>query len=258
MPATPTSPLAPSRLLGASAAELKFRIQGGEHDGRILRITGAKCTIGSARGCTLRLRGYGIEPLHCLILAGRNGTVVRRNSPRTYLNGGIFEDIALKTGDMLRVGPVELAVVACPQAIGASQSSSTAQQQPLQEPAEPAELAELKREQQRLTTELAAMGEELRAAREQLKQARQDAGEPPAENTRLVNQLREQYAEALQRFLDQRAAALVREEKLQDELNRAQQHAQDHETRFAERETAWQKQLATQRQEVSSLQQAIA
>ena len=254
MPATPTSSVTPSRLLGASAAELKFRIQGGEHDGRILRITGPKCTIGSARGCTLRLRGYGIEPLHCLILAGRNGTVIRRNSPRTYLNGGTFQDAELKAGDILRVGPVELAVVACPKAVSSSQSSSTIRQQPVQEPAE---LADLKREQQRLTSELATMGEELRAAREQLKQARQDNGEPSAENTRLVTQLREQYAEALQRFLDQRAAALIREEELQDELNRAQQHAQDEDTRFAQREAAWQKQLEDQRQDVSALQQAM-
>src|SRR6476659_2164106 len=148
MPATPTLPIVPSRLLGASAAELKFRIQGGAHDGRILRIPGAKCTIGSARGCTLRLRGYGIEPLHCLILAGKNGTVVRRNSPRTYLNGGTFQDAVLKAGDLLRVGPVELAVVACPQAAGGPQTSSTVRQQPIQESAE---LADLKREQLRLT-----------------------------------------------------------------------------------------------------------
>ncbi|MCE9525052.1 MAG: FHA domain-containing protein, partial [Planctomycetales bacterium] len=105
-----------SRLLGAPSGELRFRVQGGEHHGRTLRITSSKCSIGSARGCTLRLRGESIEPLHCLILTGKNGTIVRRNSHRTYLNGGPFEDAAVKIGDILRLGPVELAVVACPQA----------------------------------------------------------------------------------------------------------------------------------------------
>ena len=51
---TPSS-AAPSRLLGTPASELKFRVQGGEHHGRMLRISAAKCSIGSARGCTLRL-----------------------------------------------------------------------------------------------------------------------------------------------------------------------------------------------------------
>ena len=116
MPATHSpSSAVPSRLLGTPVGDLKLRVQGGEHHGRILRISAAKCSVGSAPGCTLRLRGDGIDPLHCLILSGKNGTIVRRNSPRTYLNGGPFEDALLNPGDILRVGPVELVVVTCRQ-----------------------------------------------------------------------------------------------------------------------------------------------
>ncbi len=97
-----------------TTSELRFQIRGGEHHGRILRIASLKCSIGSAAGCTLRLRGQGIQPLHCLIICGRNGTVVRRSSPHTYLNGGAFTDALLKSGDILRIANVELVVVACP------------------------------------------------------------------------------------------------------------------------------------------------
>src|SRR5688572_23238972 len=164
---TPVS-TAPSRLLGTSVAELTFRIQGGEHHGRILRITAAKCSIGSAAGCTLRLRRNDIEPLHCLILSGRNGTIIRRNSPRTYLNGGPFEDAVLQTGDVLRVGSIELEVLSCPQAV------SSLPPQPVREPVE---AGYDKQEQQRLSAELAAVGEQLLHAREQLEQARQSSEE---------------------------------------------------------------------------------
>ncbi|MGI8982297.1 MAG: FHA domain-containing protein [Pirellulaceae bacterium] len=208
---TPVS-AAPSRLLGTRAAELTFRIQGGEHHGRILRIVAAKCSIGSAPGCTLRLRRSDIEPLHCLILSGRNGTIIRRNSPRTYLNGGPFEDAVLHAGDMLRVGSIELEVVACPQAVSSLRS------QPIQEPAE---AGYDKQEQQRLSTELAAMSEQLLHAREQLEQTRQSSAEQREQHTRSVNQLREQYEQRLEGFLSpqrvERAESAAQLEKLQTE-----------------------------------------
>jgi chromosome segregation ATPase len=164
------------------------------------------------------------------------------------LNGGSFADSPLQAGDVLRVGPVELAVMACPQARSGSQGLGTIRQQPVQEPAD---FAEVKREQQRHAAELAAMGEELRAAREQLEQARQGNGEASVEHTPRVNQLREQYAEALERFLNQqreeRKAVAAREEQLQKELSQAQQNARDQERLFAEREAALQRQLAGQR-----------
>ncbi len=208
---TPVS-AAPSRLLGIPIAELKFRIQGGEHHGRILRIAAAKCSIGSAPGCTLRLRRDDIEPLHCLILCGRNGAIIRRNSSRTYLNGGPFEDATLHAGDLLRVGSIELEVVACPQAV------NSLRPQPVQKPAQ----ADYnKQEQQRQSAELAAMGEQLLAAREQLEQARRGSAEACEEHTREVNQLREELRQGQEKSLSQqqevRAEGVAQLEQLRSE-----------------------------------------
>jgi chromosome segregation ATPase len=103
-----------SRLLGIPSGELSFSILTGEHQGRQVRIGGAKCTIGSGRGCTLRLRARGVAPLHCWILRGAGGTIVRRRHRDTQLNGCTFEDSILAPGDRLRIGSVELEVTTCP------------------------------------------------------------------------------------------------------------------------------------------------
>jgi hypothetical protein len=62
--------------------------------------------------CTLRLRSRAVGPLHCLVLRGPGGTLVRRWSPDTRLNGSAFTDAPLLPGDCLNVGPIDLEVVA--------------------------------------------------------------------------------------------------------------------------------------------------
>jgi Inner membrane component of T3SS, cytoplasmic domain len=229
----------PSRLLGTLSTELKFRIQGGEHHGRLLRIAAAKCTIGSAPGCTLRLRGEDVEPLHCLIVSGRNGTIIRRNSPRTYLNGGPFEDAALQIGDVLRIGSIELLVVVCQQA-------AEIHQLPRAQVVE--ETAGHKQEQQRLAEELAAMGEQLLAVQTLLEEARQGFAQKSEGHSQSVNQLREQR--------EARTESLAREEQLQNELREAQQKQSGLETRLREKEVALQQQAEIHSREVLDLQQA--
>ncbi len=95
--------------LGGNA--LALRICTEAHRGRILRLKAAKCSIGSAAQCTLRLRARGVAPMHCLILRGPGGTVVRRWSSDTFLNDQAFADAALTAGDRLRLGPVEVEVL---------------------------------------------------------------------------------------------------------------------------------------------------
>jgi hypothetical protein len=94
-----------------ASGELAFRVCGTEHDGRIVRLHARKCTIGSGESCTLRLRARGIEPLHCVIIRGEQGTAVRRWSPRTRLNGGVFLDAPLHRGDRIGMGPLELELI---------------------------------------------------------------------------------------------------------------------------------------------------
>lgn len=90
---------------------LALRVLGSEHHGRVLRIQAPKCTIGSAVGCTLRLKAPGVRDVHCLVLRGPGGLVVRSWSPDTRLNGQTVTDAPLHAGDHLAIGPVELEVL---------------------------------------------------------------------------------------------------------------------------------------------------
>jgi hypothetical protein len=101
-------------LQGVPAGELCLRIVGTARDGQIVRIASPKCTIGSAKGCSLRLRANGVRPMHCLVLCGPRGTVARAWAPNTRLNGHDFTDAPLVDGDRLKVGPIELEVMAVP------------------------------------------------------------------------------------------------------------------------------------------------
>src|SRR5688572_17832663 len=106
-------PIAQPSLFLTDCGSLTLRVRGSVHDGRLIRIRSAKCTVGSAPGCTLRLRADGVEPLHCWVLRGRSGAVIRRIRGAATLNGGTFDESTLCSGDRLRVGAVELEVVGC-------------------------------------------------------------------------------------------------------------------------------------------------
>lgn len=98
-------------LLGQPTDELALRVCGGPRDGHIVRLASPRCSVGSSDRCTLRLRGPGIRPLHCVILRGTERTVVRRWSPDTLLNGRDFTDAPLALGDQLTIGPILFEIV---------------------------------------------------------------------------------------------------------------------------------------------------
>jgi predicted nucleic acid-binding Zn-ribbon protein len=93
--------------------EMTLRVHGPGQEPRVVRIRSPKCTVGSAPGCTLRVRAAGVGRLHCWILRGSHGTVVRRLHGAAMLNGGQFDEALLTPGDRLRVGSVELEIVEC-------------------------------------------------------------------------------------------------------------------------------------------------
>ena len=101
-------------LLGNPGGELALQIRGGEHDGRVLKLSATKCTIGSAPDCTLRLHGSIFQPVHCLILRGASGTGIRRWAPDTRLNGRPFLDAPLSVGDNLSIAGLDFEVIAVP------------------------------------------------------------------------------------------------------------------------------------------------
>jgi hypothetical protein len=98
-------------VLGRKSGELILRVCGSSRHGQIVRLKSNKCTIGSESNCTLRLRCRGVEPVHCLILRGSAGTVVRRWSRDTRLNGQTFSDAPLRGGDRLSIGPIDLEII---------------------------------------------------------------------------------------------------------------------------------------------------
>lgn len=252
---TSFGPSASSKLLGAPASELKFRIQGGEHHGRCIRIAGAKCTIGSAAGCTLRLRRSDIDPLHCLILTGRNGTVVRRNSSRTYLNGGAFEDSLLQAGDVLRLGSLELVVVSCPPIADPRLPKGPPVSTPADDLSGPTRL-----DLEAQITRAREQADEQTNRLEKLLQERQ------ADNSRLgeeVAALNEQLRAAREQQDAMRSTSLEREELQRREIEQARQLAAEGECRLAERENTSQQladasssEIANLRRELASLQES--
>ena len=91
--------------------QLVLHVCGSTRDGQIIRLRSPKCTVGSGPRCTLRLAAGGVAPLHCLILRGPAGAVVRRWSADTRLNGQAFTDAELVPGDRLSIGSIELEVL---------------------------------------------------------------------------------------------------------------------------------------------------
>ncbi|MEN6458300.1 MAG: FHA domain-containing protein [Thermoguttaceae bacterium] len=94
-----------------AAGHLLMRVSSPSRRGQLVRLGAAKCTIGSGRQCTLRLRSPGVAPMHCLVLRGSRATIVRRWSADTRLNEQAFTDAELSKGDRLAIGPVELEIV---------------------------------------------------------------------------------------------------------------------------------------------------
>lgn len=98
-------------VLGPAPGDLSLKVRGTKRDGQVVRLHSGKCTIGADRRCTLRLRAPRVRPLHCLILRGQRGMVVRSWTPDTLLNGRRFDTAALTAGDRLTCGPIELEVL---------------------------------------------------------------------------------------------------------------------------------------------------
>ncbi|HUT87859.1 MAG TPA: FHA domain-containing protein [Thermoguttaceae bacterium] len=103
--------IAASSILDVADQEFVLRVCGSPRHGQIVRLRSPKCTIGSGPRCTLRLRARGVQPVHCLVLRGAAGTVIRRFAADTRLNGRAFRDAKLVPGDRLSVGPVEFEVL---------------------------------------------------------------------------------------------------------------------------------------------------
>jgi hypothetical protein len=169
---------------------------GGPLDGQTITLTAAKCSIGSGRMRTLRLRRHGVRRMHCLILRGARGTVVRRWSPDTRLNGQSFTDAPLCLGDRLTLGPVELEVTSG------------------KPPEESQPLAALKQNIRVSRLRARTLVRQLRESRELLHQIQRELTEAKQGHFDLQEQLRQMRAasDVVQQQCGERAAELERRE----------------------------------------------
>ncbi len=270
------------RTLRSPGGALCLEIVGTQRQGQRVRLAAAKCTIGSANGCTLRLRAAGVRPVHCLILRGAHGTVARCWSPDTRLNGRAFHDELLTPGDTLSLGPIQLAVVELGEPLAAPR-----QLEPLADEARPVakttaasrarKLLALARDWRQQTRELGGRIEQLVAEREslqadrqrlgtaltELEVARQQAAQHPVEtasNTQQEQALREEH----ERIETQRQALLAerheweaRQTRLEQELLARQQQHRQAEQELARAQAAFQQAQARQSAELADAQAAI-
>ncbi|EAQ81021.1 FHA domain-containing protein [Blastopirellula marina] len=95
-----------SPLLGKPLSPLVLRVEGTERDGQIVRLERAKCVIGSAASCTLRLAAAGVRPRHCVIWRGSAGMILQRVEADVLVNGQSVCEAALVAGDLITVGAV--------------------------------------------------------------------------------------------------------------------------------------------------------
>ncbi len=93
-----------------SAASL--RIVQPNVDDRIVPLPIGKCTIGSSDRCQVHLTDAQVRPLHCLIVHEASGTLVTRWAPGALLNDQDFATAPFQAGDCLRIGEVQLVLVA--------------------------------------------------------------------------------------------------------------------------------------------------
>jgi len=107
-------PGATSSMLGGTTGEFLLKVTAGSQIGRLVRLSSAKCTIGSAGYCTLRIHGAEIEPVQCVVLHGPQKSIIRRWAGSMLLNDRSFDDAPLKTGDRLAFGSVEFQVMSLP------------------------------------------------------------------------------------------------------------------------------------------------
>ncbi len=107
----------PSRRQGAVPAVGELVVHLGKK-GKRCSLKSPTTFVGSAEGCDVRLNLNGLEPLHCVIVQGPTGILVRdlNSQGGTFVNGNRVTNAPLQDGDVLTLGPVKMAVRLAPPA----------------------------------------------------------------------------------------------------------------------------------------------
>lgn len=90
------------------ADNLVLQISGADRNGQQLVLKNRKSILGSHESCTVKLNSPTVQPVHCMIINGKKGTIVRNFHADTRINGHAFQDQWLEAGDAISVGSVDL------------------------------------------------------------------------------------------------------------------------------------------------------
>jgi hypothetical protein len=87
-------------------------VQNGRLSGVRTPLRSPVTVVGQAQGCDVRLDVDGVSPLHCLLLHGPSGLVLRdlQSVSGTCINGAPVAVCALHDGDLLSVGPFQFKI----------------------------------------------------------------------------------------------------------------------------------------------------
>jgi hypothetical protein len=263
-------------LLGLQSGTLALRIGNGSHRGRVIQIRSPKCTVGSAPGCTLRLRASGVRPLHCWILRGPAGTMIRRRCAGTLLNGQAYDDAPLQSGDHLRIGSVELEVVDLPPREAIAPTFHLSETAP---PADPTasnerireleaclnvahdEIARLEGDAQQAWQTSITAAERAEQMRVALENAHVEAGEVRGELDTALAALQTARQQAPAQLAELQQTLAGTEQRLAsstEALNRGQQELEEQASRFAREREAFEQQICQLRGEVEQARFELA
>lgn len=93
--------------------EVKLRVLGGKKPGQEIAVQGPKFVIGRAEDCQMRPRSDMVSRHHCEILLEEGSVAIHDFGSKngTFVNGEpVKGQQALKSGDVLKVGPLEFEV----------------------------------------------------------------------------------------------------------------------------------------------------
>lgn len=94
--------------------KLSLKVAQGVHEGKLIPIPVAQFLVGRDEGCQLRPASPAVSKRHCAILV-RSGKIFVRDigsTNGTFVNDAqITEEVEVKHGDRLKIGPLEFVVL---------------------------------------------------------------------------------------------------------------------------------------------------
>ncbi len=199
MDATPHDPPRPD--LPAPVGELI--VQNGRLSGARKALGAALTLFGRGEGCDVRLNVEGILPVHCALVRGADGFVVRAlPGASTRLNGETIAEGPIHDGDLLAIGPFQFRVALA---------------------SEPSDRAALLREKDALRIQAAAVAAQLAALTEE---------EGRLQHRRIA--LERQEAQLSAHLEDRRRKLMELRDQVREARRTQRNERAEHETRVAE------------------------